>query len=131
MCFPCRALQGVSQWSAPGCSWDDHLYPIIPLFLAIEMSSRFTPKQQLELYRECVEALDLVKEQMKTTKYLLQEEYDQPLLETFQMLHNLKRRMGEQLDNRIIKRSPNLLEEIIDVPSDSELKAIAEIIDVE
>ena len=95
------------------------------------MNSRFTPKQQLELYRECVEALDLVKEQMRTTKYLLQEEYEQPLLETFKMLHNLKRRMGEQLDNRIRKRSPNLLEEIIDVPSDSELKAIAEIIDVE
>ena len=107
--------------------------------------SRFTHEQQLELYRDCVQALDEVKGQMVTAEFLLQTEYDDFLVNKFQTLHNLKRRMNERLEGRIREYSPNLLEEVIDIPSveepesieeepkpsDSKLKPIAEIIDVE
>ena len=88
-------------------------------------------RNHLKIYRQCVREIMLVEKQLKETKYLLQPEYHESLLRKYAVLLNLKRQMKQRLERRIEKSSPNLLTEIIDVPSDSELKPIAEIIDVE
>lgn len=91
--------------------------------------SRYTPAQQHQIYEDCVQALWVVEEQMKSTEFLLQPEYEDGLLKKWSFLHSLKRGMDKLM--RREEKSPNLLAEVIDVPSDSEPKGIAEIIDVE
>ena len=93
--------------------------------------SKYTPAQQRKIYQECVQTLWLIESQLKSTEFLLQPEYEERLLRKWAFAHGLKREMNKLMKKEEEKKSPNLLVEIEDVPSDSELKGIAEIIDVE
>ena len=84
--------------------------------------------RRLEIYRACVTAIQTTRAQLAETSYLLQTEYKDRLRQRLRDLRQLKARMERQLGPRI--EEPDDLPpvaEIIDIPTDDELKEVIEI----
>ena len=85
-------------------------------------------EQKLRIYRDCLDAIQTTRAQLKETTNLLQIEYHDMLVERLHDLRRLRESMRRRL-GPIVEEPDELpgMAEIIDIPTDDELKEVIEI----
>lgn len=100
----------------------------------LQLKRKMNTEQRLQIYRDCLDAIQTTRAQLSETTNLLQLEFHDVLVERLHDLRRLKEEMRRQLGPRV--EEPDELPgipEIIDIPTDDELRRIQlqEVINIE
>ena len=135
------ALQRVSHVGRPRVFLSGALQGVLGMIIYtqsslffLQLKRKMNTEQRLQIYRDCLDAIQTTRAQLRETTNLLQLEFHDMLIKRLHDLRRLKEEMRRQLGPRVEEPDelPGMVE-IIDIPTDDELRRmqLQEVIDIE